>query len=179
MRKFSCQKCKGLIDETEFILDSTKSFPIISVCNRCSDQHLIEDVMCNCNVCHRKLPSSYFQHYRSRIKSNGMRLRVNRNCYDCAKITKNALDKIKKEILPLHPYPKYGSKCSQCNKVVYEKSEDIPAGVDGTNGPWQFDHDHLTNKFRGYVCKLCNTGTGMIGDQKTFWDKANERKNRS
>tara|TARA_B100000579_G_C22848218_1_gene865727 strand:+ start:6005 stop:6532 length:528 start_codon:yes stop_codon:yes gene_type:complete len=174
---FKCPECKKVKEKTEYMLSSTKEYPILSVCNQCSDNLLIEDVLCNCNVCQRKLPSSYFQHYRTRIKSNGMRLRVNRNCHDCSKKTKKELDRIKKEILPKHPYPEYGTKCNQCNKTVYEKSEDIPGGVNGTNGPWQFDHDHVTNKFRGYVCKLCNTGTGMIGDDQAFWEKANERKN--
>jgi len=183
MQKFICQICKLpkveidiYADEKTSIMVANNPFPRLSVCKDCSDQYLIEDVLCSCSVCLRELPSNYFQHYRTRIKKNGMRLRVNRNCNDCASITKKALNKLKKEILPKYPYPKYGTNCGQCGRVVYEKSEDIPDGVDGANGPWQFDHDHITNTFRGYICKLCNAGTGMIGDQKSFWDKANERK---
>ena len=176
MRFFECPKCSRSIKEDDFVLDSSNSFPIISMCNKCSDNHMIENVLCQCSVCLRKLPSNYFQHYRTRIKKNGLRLRVNRNCKDCSTRISSDLSKIKKGILIKHPYPEYGSKCSQCNKIVYEKVEDIPAGQEGTNGPWQFDHDHKDNTFRGYTCKLCNTGTGMIGDQQNYWKTANERK---
>jgi hypothetical protein len=26
------------------------------------------------------------------------------------------------------------------------------------------DHDHLTGKFRGWICMTCNTGIGKLGD---------------
>ena len=71
------------------------------------------------------------------------------------------LSKIKKE----NPPPSYETKCQMCNKIVYEKVEDIPEGVDGTNGPWQCDHDHSNGTFRGYLCKRCNTGNELIGDK--------------
>ena len=52
------------------------------------------------------------------------------------------------------------------------KSEDIPEGVDGTNGPWQCDHDHKTGTFRNYACKPCNVGTGLIGDNVEYFTNA-------
>ena len=106
-----------------------------------------------------------------------MRLRVNRNCHDCSSEERKKLQKIKNKIKEQYPQPSYMTKCIQCKRVVYEKSEDIPDGVDGANGPWQVDHDHETGKFRGHICKLCNTGTGMIGDTEEFWKQANEIKN--
>ena len=172
MRKFKCPKCNELKNEDEYTLDSTNLFPIISVCNKCSDEFLIENVDCICSVCRRKLPANYFGHYRSRIKKNGMRLRVNTNCKDCSKKESAILSKIKKE----NPPPPYKTKCQMCDKIVYEKVEDIPEGVDGTNGPWQCDHDHTNGTFRGYLCKRCNTGTGLIGDKLDYWIKAKKRK---
>lgn len=103
-----------------------------------------------------------------------MRLRVNTNCKDCSKKENSILKKIKFE----NPSPAYETCCPQCNKVVYEKVEDIPEGVDGTNGPWQCDHDHTTKQFRGYLCKRCNTGTGLIGDNQDYWENAKKRKKR-
>jgi len=143
-------------------------FPLVSICNECSDEYLIEKTLCTCSVCKRKLPSEYFQHYRSRFKKNKLRLRVNTNCKDCSVKESGYLAKIKRD----NPAPEYGEHCPQCNKVVYEKVEDIPEGVDGTNGPWQCDHDHSTKEFRRYLCKRCNTGTGLIGDSQQAWEKA-------
>jgi len=167
-RKIECPNCREFREESYFILDYNKNFPLISVCNLCSDEHYIQKVDCTCSVCKRKLPSSYFQHYRTRFKKNGMRLRVNTNCKDCSRKESGYLSKIKKE----NPPPEYNTNCPQCNKQVYEKVEDIPHGVDGTNGPWQCDHDHTTKTFRRYLCKRCNTGTGLIGDSQQAWESA-------
>ena len=172
MKNFNCPKCNQSKSEKNFQMDSTNSYPIISVCVDCSNESHIEKVECTCSVCKRKLPSNYFQHYQARFKKNGMRLRVNTNCRDCSKKESSILRVIKKD----NPIPEYGTCCPQCNKDVYEKVEDIPQGVDGTNGPWQCDHDHKTKEFRGYLCKRCNTGTGLIGDNQEYWEAANKRK---
>ena len=142
-----CACCKK---DTDNFVKSHLGFPLLTVCNDCSDEHFIEKVDCACSVCKRKLPSSYFQHYRTRFKKNGMRLRVNTNCKDCSRKESAIVAKLKKE----NPAPEYLTPCPQCGKVCYEKREDIPEGVDGTNGPWQCDHDHKTKEFRGYLCKL-------------------------
>jgi len=171
--QYTCSCCKKTKTSDQFdYIGSGEFLSPLPICKECSDEHLIEDIDCNCTVCHRKLPSSYFGHYRTRFKSNGMRLRVNRNCKDCSKKESAVLAKIKKD----NPPPPYLTECPQCNKIVYEKSEDIPEGVDGTNGPWQCDHDHKKGTFRGYCCKQCNVGTGLIGDNVEYF--ANALKNK-
>ena len=168
MMELKCPNCNEVKSDSQFILDYTKKYPLISVCNDCSDNFFIEKVECTCSVCNRKLPANYFQHYRTRFKKNGLRLRVNTNCKDCSKKEAGYLSKIKKD----NPPPPYHTICPQCNKAVYEKVEDIPNGVIGTNGPWQCDHDHTTKSFRRYLCKRCNTGTGLIGDSQEAWESA-------
>lgn len=44
------------------------------------------------------------------------------------------------------PKPEY---CECCNKIPLK---------------WCLDHDHSTNKFRGWICEKCNTGLGKLGD---------------
>ena len=48
------------------------------------------------------------------------------------------------------------------NCVICEKSLTIP----------QVDHDHDTNKVRGLLCNLCNTGLGALGDNIKGLQKA-------
>lgn len=165
---FYCPSCQDKKPKNNFVSEPNQKYPLISICNKCSDENFIEKIDCTCSVCKRKLPSDYFQHYRTRFKKNGLRLRVNTNCKDCSKKESSIVSKLKKQ----YPAPKYGTKCPQCEKTVYEKVEDIPDGVNGTNGPWQCDHDHVTKEFRRYLCKRCNTGTGLIGDSKEAWEKA-------
>ena len=169
---FDCPSCKKKKSPSEYCLDSTGSFPLVAVCNQCSDSKLIEKVECTCSVCKRKLPSTYYQHYRTRFKKNGMRLRVNTNCRDCSKKESSIVVSLRKN----NPPPEYLTPCLQCNKICYDKVEDIPEGVDGTNGPWQCDHDHITKEFRGYLCKRCNTGTGLIGDNVEYFEIALKRR---
>src|ERR1039458_3188568 len=34
----------------------------------------------------------------------------------------------------------------------------------GREGKLQFDHDHVTGQFRGWLCNQCNSGIGFLGD---------------
>ena len=107
-----CGQTKS-VDQFDFIGSGELLFPL-EICKDCSDEHLIEDIDCNCTVCHRKLPSSYFGHYRTRFKSNGMRLRVNRNCKDCSKKESAVLSKIKKDnVVCLFREPQFPSRIVQ------------------------------------------------------------------
>ena len=160
---FTCSSCKVELSADSFDYDPLNpGHPLYSFCMTCSDKNRIDDVMVNCTICHRSLPSNYFQHYRTRFKKDGMRLRVNRNCKDCSSKESAIVSKLKRE----NRAPNYLTECPLCERIVYEKSEDIPDGIDATNGPWQCDHDHKTKKFRGYICKPCNVG--VSGDLAAY-----------
>lgn len=161
MSSFKCVKCSITKDYSEFDSDH-EGVPLIHYCKSCSDDFLIEDVMVTCSICKESKPSSSFQHYRTRFKKNGMRLRVNTNCGECAGINAGVVARLRKA----NPEPAYLTECPLCERIVYEKAEDIPQGVTGTNGPWQCDHDHETDEFRGYICKPCNVG--VSGDLPAY-----------
>src|SRR5579863_5853125 len=36
-----------------------------------------------------------------------------------------------------------------------------------SNVPLRADHDHVTGKFRGWICNRCNLGIGHLGDDRT------------
>jgi len=46
------------------------------------------------------------------------------------------------------------SRCEICGKALTQT---------GRRGP-QYDHNHETNEPRGWLCGLCNTGIGALGD---------------
>lgn len=42
----------------------------------------------------------------------------------------------------------------------------------GGRGDFHIDHDHRTNKFRGFLCSDCNTGLGHFKDSKELLERA-------
>ena len=57
---------------------------------------------------------------------------------------------------PTRPYPK-DSLCECCKKPEDSYSKKTLRQLCN-------DHDHVTNKFRGWLCNSCNRGMGMLGD---------------
>lgn len=105
---------------------------------------------CKCSVCYTDKPNSEYTFYTSRLTKDGYRLRINTNCKSCQKRISKELRNLRKELISSNPQPEYGSPCDLCKKPVHRN--------------WQLDHCHETGKFRGWLCKGCNTGLGGIGD---------------
>jgi hypothetical protein len=121
-----------------------------------------------CSVCRQRKDNLEFSWYTSRPQMRGpnktSRTRPNSHCRDCRKFLAKQLKKAKDwAIKNGFPRPEYGEPCQCCGKPVYKCLDDIPDGVIG-RWSWQCDHDHETGKFRGWVCKSCNTGFGGLGD---------------
>jgi len=93
-----------------------------------------------CSVCKKTKSNQEFLYYRKRFTRDGYRLRANAWCHSCQENHKNELNEVKKNA---PPQPEWG---------------------DGIKNSWQCDHKHGTTKFRGWICKNCNTGLGKIGD---------------
>lgn len=55
-------------------------------------------------------------------------------------------------------------KCPCCNK----KEKELRVGNRWKNkSVWVLDHDHSTEKFRGWICANCNVGLGRFNDDVT------------
>ena len=57
------------------------------------------------------------------------------------------------------PKPKESIPCDCCGKITEPEK-------------LQLDHDHYTYNFRGWLCKSCNSGIGMLGDDTEGLKKA-------
>ena len=51
-------------------------------------------------------------------------------------------------------------QCKECGQIKLLK--DFP--LFSTKGAWVLDHDHKTDKFRGYICDSCNVAFGKFND---------------
>ena len=107
-----------------------------------------------CSICGESKDNSNFSFYLKRKTLNGYRLMVNTNCVTCAKKRGKELRSLKK----LHKAPPFGTPCDCCGKPVTRN--------------WQLDHDHETGELRGWLCKMCNTGLGNLGDTLESLNKA-------
>jgi hypothetical protein len=108
-----------------------------------------------------------------------------------------------KQILPVENFAKEGSKgylryeCRSCarkhNKIIAKIRKVAPPVPDNYVCPvcqrgkdqlttygknkksvWVLDHDHATEKFRGYLCHKCNLGLGNLGDDPERCKRAAE-----
>ena len=98
-----------------------------------------EDEIQECKECHRSLPLTAFTTHSPR--SDGAYY-LKKDCRECHTIVHNE----QREVLKKAP-PK-PDNCVCCHK----------------NKKLELDHLHGTFKFRGWLCRSCNTGMGALGD---------------
>jgi len=100
-----------------------------------------------CKQCGKKQCSSQYP-WVSRGTANGDmqdNLVLNsRTCRKCTNDNRTAVRNLKK----LHPKP-LSNKCECCGR---------------TDRRLHLDHEHDTNKYRGWLCQECNVGFGKLGD---------------
>lgn len=109
----------------------------------------IEPGTCVCTKCGKEKDEIHFPHYHDRITRNGYRLRINKNCHSCSSEEREAIRYSRLRYATLYPKPEPGSPCACCQKPTDK---------------FQYDHDHITGAFRGWLCHPCNVGLGKFDD---------------
>jgi len=103
-----------------------------------------------CVKCNKK---KHFSEYPK--SSGGNYLRT-----ECRKCNSH-LSKTRKYLLAQHGKPGKDYICPICNS---DWGSLIHAGGTSQISPWVIDHDHKTEKFRGWLCHNCNRGLGVFDD---------------
>jgi len=94
-----------------------------------------------CKVCHKILPPGSF--YSKGTKNSAGIFYLKRICADCENKQKKIREVLRKKA---PPKPEH---CECCHKKI----KNI-----------ELDHQHEPVQFRGWPCKDCNTGIGLLGD---------------
>ena len=86
-------------------------------------------------------------------------------CKECGK----KQEKIRKELNKLYkkPLPESGYCCPICTRT-YEQIKNLG----NRHGGWCIDHDHVTEKFRGFLCHDCNKALGFFKDNTKLLESA-------
>lgn len=110
-----------------------------------------------CNKCKQYLPIS---EYSKHSGSNYLRP----ECKKCNYI----LAKKRTELRQKHGIPPRDYICPICQRPEHQ----IPTGGGKKSTRWVVDHNHETNKFRGWLCHNCNTALGAFRDSQEILERA-------
>ena len=113
-----------------------------------------------CNKCYKELPISMFSKHSGSKAPNYYRP----ECKSC----NNQLSKVRRYLKEQYGSPPKNYRCPICNGT----EQDVKGKGGLTCSSWVIDHDHKTDKFRGWLCHKCNRGIGCFHDDITMLKKA-------
>tara|TARA_R100001163_G_C4933210_1_gene108255 strand:- start:166 stop:525 length:360 start_codon:yes stop_codon:yes gene_type:complete len=117
-------------------------------------------------------------------------LKVNMETRTCTTCNKEVdIDKLEKNGKDRFGNQRYRPQCKECRQkhkrgsyAAKKEAGSIPQGekcpICGRDSE-VIDHDHKTDKFRGYTCDRCNRGLGQFLDDSDLLKKAYEYLKRS
>ncbi len=104
-----------------------------------------------CGKCGETKPLSEYSY------ANGARYQRSA-CKVCEKKLNETRKRLREENLDTFPDSNY--KCPICLRTENE----VKGKGGKTSGTWCCDHDHITNKFRGWLCHSCNRAIGGFNE---------------
>ena len=110
-----------------------------------------------CRVCNQDLPLGNF------CKASGGNY-LRSECRTCEK----ELGRVRRLIKETAPSVPMDHACPICKRT----EEQVRGRGGKKSGTWCCDHDHVTNKFRGWLCHDCNRAIGNFNDDINRLKKA-------
>lgn len=141
------------------------------ICPQCAKEpHAEGKTLCvGCNAKANERSAAYKARKFAEAQISGVCIECNRNqraenrkycdeCLTARQVARYAEFGLTREVLDA-----FGNKCHICKRE---------SSADKLHGRLHVDHDHVTGKVRGLLCKSCNTGLGAFEDNLDLLFKA-------
>ena len=167
----TCCHCKKIKSVSEFWKDGSR----------------VDGLHHNCKDCGNKMAKKSYRKSRE-AHGNSYVPRVNRTAEEQQEIQRNRANAYRKRKKAENPYwrtEKSHKEFARTLGISFEKLESWYkkqwmkqqaqcAMCGGVFGEEVIDHNHVTGKLRGLLCKNCNTGIGMLKDSSELCIKASK-----
>lgn len=137
-----CKECGGFATTAEYCHACLSE---TKICRRCGNQKSIFD-------------------FEKNQRSIAGKISRRGECKDCRKRKTPINQKAKRQYEQANPKPPIGAmfRCPICDvSFTRQFVNDVV-----------LDHDHDTGEMRGYICRMCNSGIGMMEDSPTILARA-------
>ena len=114
---------------------------------------------CVCIKCKTRKDNTEFQYNTNYLKKDGYWFRRAATCKECISKQSKVLWRLKKN----YARPPIGTECACCGRNVMDKKDDVNNPQTETY-KMVLDHDHVTGKFRGWICSHCNQAIGHANE---------------
>lgn len=112
-----------------------------------------------CTECKKDLPTTKFSN------ASGANY-LYHQCKDCTKYQGKLREKLRIDNPLVDPE---NHRCPICDR---DAKQAFGKGGQHLKSSWVLDHDHVSGKFRGYICHSCNRGLGLFSDSVDILSKA-------
>ena len=130
----------------------------MTLCNKCSDILVIgtnwtessaKSKTYTCNTCKAEYQRAYHKANKEKQNSRNM-----------ARYYENKI-----EVLEKQKYTKIANKYGLTRDEYLELMSDASCEICGIKEDLCVDHSHKTGEVRGVLCRKCNAGLGLLGDE--------------
>lgn len=139
------------------------------ICTECNQNEATQDEFCETcynetKICRRCQQQKSIFEFEKNQKTIAGKVSRRGECRDCRKWKKPIPPKTRREYEKISPPTAIGEPfhCPVCDRTIIRQYKNDVV----------LEHDHKTGEIRGWLCRMCNNGMGMMDDDIGILKKA-------